>query len=110
MANKENVKEEKFEKIIDEKEKFNVVKLIGNIIFWGVFSVFVVLAIVAFLNYTKVESGDEPYFAFSEKEYNEDGTDVTVYDYYIYKVVEAQSSENKSVSLKLWFLDDINKD
>ncbi len=90
------------------KTKKNVLKIIGNVVFWTVFAVLLVIAGIAFLNFTKVEKGEEASMYSSKEQYEEDGTNVTVYNYFLYKVVELNSNDQSSVSLKLWFLDDMN--
>ncbi len=121
---KDTKKEEKFERILDEKEKVksSPLKIIGNVIFWGAFIVFVILAIVAYLNYNRLENDEEPAYYSSMEEYKiddegnkldknaDEGENVTVYNYYIYKVVEHYNNDGRQVSLKLWFLDDVTKD
>ena len=41
--------------------------------------------------------------------YNEICKKVVVYDYYVYKIVRVDDSKGTKVSLKLWFLSDLNK-
>ena len=44
-----------------------------------------------------------------KKNYTEDDQKVVVYDYYVYKIVRVDDSKGTKVSLKLWFLSDLNK-
>ncbi len=92
-----------------EKKEFNALKLIWNIVFWTAFVAFLGMAVGAYFNYTKIEANEEPYFYFDKEEYKTDsGANVTVYDYLIYKIVEEYEG-TASVSLKLWFLPDLNE-
>ena len=56
----------------------------------------------------KVKDGKEPNGYASTKTYTEETKNVTVYNYYAYKIVKVTDASGKTtVSLKLWFLDDV---
>ncbi len=107
-----------FDDINRSDKKFSIVKVIGNFIFWGVFIIFIGLAVIAYINYNALENDEEPSMYSSMEEYKidedgnkaDEGENVTVYNYYIYKVVEHYNEDGRQVSLKLWFLDDVTKD
>ncbi len=99
-----------FEDINKSNKKFSIVKTIGNFIFWAIFIIFIALAIIAYINYNKIENDEEASMYSSKEEYKIDDENVTVYNYFIYKVVEHYNDEGRQVSLKLWFLDDVNED
>lgn len=110
VAEEITVKDEKDESFYDEKEKGKVIRIIWNILFYGVIAVFAFCAIFGVINFNKVQDGNEPTGYASTKTYTEDSKNVTVYNYYAYKIVKVSDSKTgqNTVSLKLWFLDDIN--
>ncbi len=102
-----DVKKSDLKKDKKEKKEFNAIKFIWNAFFWTAFVIFVAMAVGAFVNYNKIEKNEEPFFYFDKEEYKTDsGANVTVYDYFVYKIVEEYEG-TASVSLKLWFLPDI---
>lgn len=110
VAEEITVKNEKDEAFYDEKEKGKIIRIIWNILFYGIIAIFAFCAIFGVINFNKVQNGNEPSGYASTKSYTEDGKNVTVYNYYAYKIVKVSDMENgqNTVSLKLWFLDDIN--
>ena len=86
-----------------------ILRIIGNIVFWLIFVVFLVCAVTSYVNFTKVEDNKEPSYYHTKKNYTEDDQKVVVYDYYVYKIVRVDDSKGTKVSLKLWFLSDLNK-
>lgn len=107
---KELKRSEKSEKPVNYKQKKNIWKIIGNVVFWTVFALFLICAITSYINFNRVEDNKEPKYYHIKDTYNEDDKDVTVYNYYVYKIVKINDSEGVKVSLKLWFIDDIKKD
>ncbi len=108
----EKTKKEKseFDDIIRSNKKGGIFKFIGNLIFWLLFIFLVGLAVIAYLNYNKVENDEEASMYFDKNEYVIEEENVTVYSYLVYKVIDHESADGRQVSLKLWFLDDINED
>lgn len=92
---------------VEEHKKRNIGRLIGNIIFYLVLAVFAVCAVFGVINFNKVKDNEQPMGYMSEETYQKDDKTVTVYNYFIYKIVKVKSDENTTVSLKLWFLDDV---
>ena len=105
---KEETKDD--EVFYDDKEKGKIVKIIWNIVFYGILVVFAFCAVFGIINFNKVKDGNEPSGYASAKTYVENANTVTVYNYYAYKIVKVYNDETgkNTVSLKLWFLDDIN--
>lgn len=97
------------EEFYDKKEKGKVIRIIWNVVFYGVLVIFAFCAIFGVINFNKVKDGKEPSGYASTKNYTEGTKNVTVYNYYAYKIVKVSdnATQNHTVSLKLWFLDDI---
>ena len=96
---------------LNKKDKDrSIPKLIGNIIFWLIFLVFAICAMSSYLSFNKVEDNKEPSYYREKRQYQEENKNVTVYDYYVYKIVKVVDNVGTKVSLKLWFLEDINKE
>ena len=92
----------------DKKEKGKVVRIIWNVVFYGILVVFAFCAVFGVINFNKVKDGKEPNGYASTKTYTEETKNVTVYNYYAYKIVKVTDASGKTtVSLKLWFLDDV---
>lgn len=102
-------KEEKEEELFyDKKEKGKVVRTIWNIVFYTLLAVFAVCAIFGVINFNKVKDNSEPFGYATTKTYEKDARTITVYNYYAYKIVKVVDSNGKTtVSLKIWFLDDV---
>lgn len=86
-----------------------IFKIIVNIILWLVFVAFLVCTVISYIGFTKIEANEEPSYYHAMKNYIEDDQEVVVYDYYVYKIVKVVDSKGTKVSLKLWFLSDLNK-
>lgn len=92
----------------DKKEKGKVVRIIWNVVFYGILVVFAFCAVFGVINFNKVKDGKELNGYASTKTYTEETKNVTVYNYYAYKIVKVTDASGKTtVSLKLWFLDDV---
>ena len=91
----------------DKKEKGKVIRIIWNVIFYAFLAVFAVCAIFGVINFNKVKDNAEPFGYATTKTYEKDAKTVTVYNYYAYKIVKVNENGKSTVSLKLWFLDDI---
>ena len=107
ITKEDNSKDEVF---YEEKEKGKVLRIIWNVIFYSALAVFAFCAIFGIINFNKVKDGKEPSGYASTNTYVEEQKTVTVYNYYAYKIVKVidGSSRRSTVSLKLWFLDDID--
>lgn len=94
----------------DDKDKGKVIKVVWNVVFYGILAIFAFCAIFGIINFNKVKDGNEPSGYSSTKSYVEEEKNITVYNYYVYKIVEVTDNETgkTTVSLKLWFLDDAN--
>lgn len=110
VAKEITIKKETDEVFYDDKEKGKIVKIIWNVVFYGILVIFAFCAIFGIINFNKVKDGNEPSGYSSTKTYVEEDKNVTVYNYYVYKIVKVVDGEGKknTVSLKLWFLDDVN--
>jgi len=86
-----------------------IIKTFFGILFTLVFLAFLICSIFSYLNFTKVQNKEQPSNYRQVLEYEKDGKDVTVYDYYLYKIVKVQNQAQTEVTLKLWFLEDLNK-
>lgn len=92
----------------DKKEKGKIARIIWNVLFYGILVVFAFCAVFGVINFNKVKDGKEPSGYAKMKTYTEETKDVTVYNYYAYKIVKVTDASGKTtVSLKLWFLDDV---
>ena len=113
MEEKEEVVKEIYDKPEKEenyskKEKGKVGRIIWNVVFYSVLAVFAFCAIFGVINFNKVKDGEEPNGYSKVSNYvTEDNKTVTVYNYYVYKIVKAVENGKETVSLKLWFLDDV---
>lgn len=101
-------KEEKEEELFyDKKEKGKVLRIVWNVVFYAILAVFAVCAIFGVINFNKVKDNTEPFGYATTKTYDKDSKVVTVYNYYAYKIVKVNDNGKTTVSLKLWFLDDV---
>ncbi len=93
----------------DAKKNSRLWAIIGNVAFWVVIALFMVIAITGFLNFKKVENNQEPTLYTKQNSYVVEDKNVTVYNYFVYKIVKINSNEGLKVSLKLWFLKDFEE-
>ena len=78
---------------------------------FDVLFVFLILwFVLGYLNFNKLSKGEKPIFVVSEEKYDVSDGKITVYDNVIYKIVKYEKSYvHTTYSLKLWFMDDVNR-
>lgn len=94
-----------------KKEKNRDKKFNTNIIFYILDALLVIIAIyfmLGYINFYKYSNDQKPLFTFSEKKYQVPDGNVTVKNYYIYKIVRHEVTNNSvTYGLKLWFMKDV---
>ncbi len=102
--------EEKEDLVVKEepiKKKSKIGKIIGIIVFWIIIIALSYLVYIGYSDMKRIEAKDNPKHYSEKITYEKDGKDITVYKYFIYKIVEVKTDKETSASFKLWFLDDI---
>ncbi len=76
-------------------------KKIGYIILVVIFSLIVINTVVSYVSYTMVCNGKEPNISIKTKKTN----NKVVYKQLLYKIIKEEKESERTVSLKLFFLD-----
>lgn len=88
------------------KKKFNVFNLIINLIALFAVVTFLLLLYFSYTNFNEVKNGNKPTGYKEVKEYNEDGKEITVYNYTLYKIVIVKNGRTETYMLKPIFTED----
>ena len=87
---------------------------IRNIIFLIADAVIILIVgyfILGYLNLYKISEEKAPVFEGEINNYQENGGNVTVHDYKLYKVVKYEIPNKRvTYSMKLWFMDDVKSE
>ena len=76
-------------------------KKIGYIILVVIFSLIVINTVVSYVSYTMVCNGKKPNISIKTKKMN----NKVVYKQLLYKIIKEEKESERTVSLKLFFLD-----
>ncbi len=108
---KEEKKEEAKTEVFDDIIKYNKLgwlRVLTNIVVWLALIFLSITSIIAFTNFTYINDQKDPYWYFDKEEYTKDNKQITSYNYFVFKVVEVESTDERSVNLTFVFISDSN--
>jgi len=89
---------------MEEKKKKSKIFIILDIIL----GIIVIYFVLGFINFYMYSNNNKPLFTFKEKSYVVSDGKVDVKDYFAYKLIRHEITNNSvSYNLKLWFMKDI---